>query len=303
MAKKTQQRPPGVFSGRLYGSFAGKPPEGDRPVGILTQQRPPGVFSGRRYGSFAGRSGAATISAAYGTPTGGTTATVGCTTDTASGALWALVRIGGSPAADTAIEAGGQSAAVSTTTPSIAYTGLTAATAYSVDIVQKVGGVYSSVITTTFTTDNTGSGGGDLASDAVPADGVATVSAVGASLAAATATSAAGAATVSATGASLAAASAVPAAGAATVSAIGDTLAPGETTAVPAAGSAAVSAIGASIAAASAVPSAGSCTVSAVGESSGTSPTAEVILLASRITTAASLSSRVTTQVALLSHI
>ncbi|MBP6638206.1 MAG: hypothetical protein KA179_11005 [Sulfuritalea sp.] len=117
----------------------------------------------------AGGSGAATISAAYGTPTGGVTATVGCTTDTSSGTLWALVRIGGSPAADTAIEAGGQSAAVSTTTPSIAYTGLTAATGYSVDIVQKVGGVYSNVLTTTFTTDNTGSGGGEEAHDTVSA--------------------------------------------------------------------------------------------------------------------------------------
>ena len=67
-----------------------------------------------------GGGGAATISAATADPTGGTTADIGCTTDTASGALWALVRIGGSPAADTAIEAGGQSAAVSTTTPSIA---------------------------------------------------------------------------------------------------------------------------------------------------------------------------------------
>ncbi len=115
-------------------------------------------------------SGAATISAATADPTGGITADIGCTTDTASGDLFALVRIGGSPAADTAIEAGGQTAAVSTTTPSIAYTGLTAATGYSVDIVQKVGGVYSNVITTTFTTDNTGSGGGNLAIEATTAE-------------------------------------------------------------------------------------------------------------------------------------
>lgn len=110
-------------------------------------------------------SSAATIHTATADPTGGTTADIGCTTDTASGDLFALVRIGGSPAADTAIEAGGQSAAVSTTTPSIAYTGLTAATGYSVDIVQKVSGVYSNVLTTTFTTDNTGGGGGSLALD------------------------------------------------------------------------------------------------------------------------------------------
>ena len=195
---------------------------------------------------------------------------------------------------------GGAAEALTDTVSPATLSGLTANSPYTIEL-RYLGGAWSDPVSEW--TDNTGSGGGDLASDAVPADGVATVSAVGASLVAATATSAAGVATTSATGAGLATASAVPAAGAATVSAVGDTLAPGETVAVPAAGLATVSAVGASIAAASAVPTAGSCTVSAVGESSGTSPTAEVILLASRITTAASLSSRVTTQVALLSHI
>lgn len=53
----TQQRPPGRFAGRRYGSFAGKPftAGGTHPVGILTQQRPPGLMAGRRYGTFAGR--------------------------------------------------------------------------------------------------------------------------------------------------------------------------------------------------------------------------------------------------------
>lgn len=57
MAAITQQRPPGVLSGRRYGSFAGKTADtgSTHPVGILTQQRPPGILSGRRYGSFAGR--------------------------------------------------------------------------------------------------------------------------------------------------------------------------------------------------------------------------------------------------------
>lgn len=57
MTKKTQQRAPGLFSGRLYGSFAGKPLDtgGGHPVGKLTQQRPPGVFSGRLYSTFTGK--------------------------------------------------------------------------------------------------------------------------------------------------------------------------------------------------------------------------------------------------------
>ena len=160
----TQHRPHGAFAGPVFGTLEGKTEDTGPTANPITQHRPHGAFTGQRYGTLSGKgaSAAATISAATADPTGGTTADIGCTTDTASGDLWALVRIGGSPAADTAIEAGGQSAAVSTTTPSIAYTGLTAATAYSVDIVQKVGGVYSNVITTTFTTDNTGSGGGDL---------------------------------------------------------------------------------------------------------------------------------------------
>ena len=160
----TQHRPHGAFAGPVFGTLEGKTEDTGPTANPITQHRPHGAFTGQRYGTLSGKgaSTAATISAATASPTGGTTADIGCTTDTASGALWALVRIGGSPAADTAIEAGGQSAAVSTTTPSIAYTGLTAATGYSVDIVQKVGGVYSNVITATFTTDNTGSGGGSL---------------------------------------------------------------------------------------------------------------------------------------------
>lgn len=53
----TQQRPPGILSGRRYGSFTarGVPPSGPHPVVLLTQQRPPGVVGGRRYGSFSGK--------------------------------------------------------------------------------------------------------------------------------------------------------------------------------------------------------------------------------------------------------
>lgn len=52
----TQQRPPGVLSGRLYGAFTAKSGTSSaHPVGVLTQQRPAGVLAGRRYGSFAGK--------------------------------------------------------------------------------------------------------------------------------------------------------------------------------------------------------------------------------------------------------
>lgn len=179
MAKKTQQRPPGVFSGRRYGSFAGKPEDGGHPVGVLTQQRPPGVFSGRRYGSFAGKSGgAATISAAYGTPTGGTTATVGCTTDTASGTLYAVATTSATQPSIAQIKAGqdhtgsaapwGGSGAVSSISPSLSATGLTAATTYYTHCVQTVATVDSNVDTSdsSWVTDNTGSGGGSEASEA-----------------------------------------------------------------------------------------------------------------------------------------
>lgn len=102
------------------------------------------------------------LSAPSASPTGSTTVLVGATTDTASGTLYVLARIGGSPALAAAIEAGGQSAAVSSTGPSFSYTGLTAATAYSFDFAQKVGTDYSNVVTASATTDNPGSGGGTL---------------------------------------------------------------------------------------------------------------------------------------------
>lgn len=51
----TQARAFGAFTGRRYGSFAGRG-EFDHPVGTLTQPRGFGAHTGRRYGSFAGRS-------------------------------------------------------------------------------------------------------------------------------------------------------------------------------------------------------------------------------------------------------
>lgn len=48
-----QPRAFGGFTGRRYGSFAGK--TADHTVGVLTQPRAFGAYSGRRYGSFAGR--------------------------------------------------------------------------------------------------------------------------------------------------------------------------------------------------------------------------------------------------------
>ncbi len=54
----TQARAFGAFTGRDYGSFAGRgeTPGGPHPVDELTQARSFGAFSGKRYGSFAGRS-------------------------------------------------------------------------------------------------------------------------------------------------------------------------------------------------------------------------------------------------------
>jgi hypothetical protein len=114
--------------------------------------------------------GTPVIGAPSASPTGSTTVAVGCTTDTASGTLFVLARIGGSPALAAAIEAGGQSVAVSSTSPGFTYPGLTAATAYNFDFVQKVGAAYSNVVTATATTDNPGSGGGAIPVDLVVQD-------------------------------------------------------------------------------------------------------------------------------------
>lgn len=87
------------------------------------------------------------LSAPSATP-GSTTASVGATTDTASGTLYALARIAGSAASAATIKATGQSVAVSTTTPSFTYTGLTASTAnYYVDCVQNATAGDSNVVT------------------------------------------------------------------------------------------------------------------------------------------------------------
>lgn len=119
-------------------------------------------------------SSAATISAAYGTSTGGTTATVGCTTDTASGTLYAVATTSATQPSIAQIKAGqdhtgsaapwGGSGAVSSTSPSLSATGLTAATTYYTHCVQTVATVDSNVDTSdsSWVTDNTGSGGGSL---------------------------------------------------------------------------------------------------------------------------------------------
>lgn len=111
--------------------------------------------------------GAAFINSPLGTATSGTTATAGVTTDTASGTLYGLARIGGSAAIGSAIKASGQSVAVSTTTPSFSYTGLTPYSLYRIDYVQVVAGVDSNVVSNVvssaeFASDNTGTGGGEL---------------------------------------------------------------------------------------------------------------------------------------------
>jgi hypothetical protein len=93
-----------------------------------------------------------------------TTATVGCTTDTSNGTLYAVIdtaaNISGVTAAQ--IKAGqknnstaaafSNNAAVSNTSPSIGFTGLTPATSYSYAIVQNVTAGDSNVLTGSFTT-------------------------------------------------------------------------------------------------------------------------------------------------------
>ena len=99
-----------------------------------------------------------------GTLTSETTATVGATTDQASGTFYAVVDSAanlsgvtaaqikaGQKAAGTAALAAGN-ASVTTTTPSVSVTGLTAGTAYSYAVVQN-NGTDSNVATGTFTTN------------------------------------------------------------------------------------------------------------------------------------------------------
>ena len=130
-----------------------------------------------RLGLGASVSSAATISAAYGTPTSGTTATVGCTTDTASGTLYWAVTTSSTPLSAAAIKAGTGAAAygstaVSTTSPSASVTGLTDNTEYWTHVVQTVASVDSNVDTSdsSWWTDNTGSGGGPVPTDLVVQD-------------------------------------------------------------------------------------------------------------------------------------
>ncbi len=180
----TQHRPHGAFAGPVFGTLEGKTEDTGPTANPITQHRPHGAFAGRLYGTLSGKgaSAAATISAAYGTPTGGTTATVGCTTDTASGTLYAVVTTSATQPSIAQIKAGqdhtgsaapwGGSGAVSSTSPSLSATGLTAATTYYTHCVQTVATVDSNVDTSdsSWVTDNTGSGGGSLALDTGRAD-------------------------------------------------------------------------------------------------------------------------------------
>lgn len=175
MAAVTQHRPHGAIAGRLYGTLDGKT-AAPASTPQATQHRPHGAFAGLPYGTLAGKtaaSGAALISAAYGTPLSGTTATVGCTTDTASGTLYIVVTTSITAPSIAQIKAGqdhtgaaapwgsGAGIAVSSTSPSTTATGLTAATDYYTHCVQTVSAVDSNVATSAlWATDNTGSGGG-----------------------------------------------------------------------------------------------------------------------------------------------
>lgn len=230
-------------------------------------------------------SSAATISAVYGTPLSGTTATVGCTTDTSSGTLYLAVTTSATPPSAADIKAGTGavwygSVTVSTTSPSTTATGLAAATSYYTHAVQTVSAVDSDVASSAqWTTDNTGSGGGGFPTivDITPAAGSATTSTLaGKSTASATITAAAGAATTSTlAGRSTAVASITPAAGAATTSALASTAGYGAI--VPAAGVATTATLaGRSTAVASIVPAAGAATAATLLPAGYVPPSADV---------------------------
>lgn len=167
----TQNLAHGALAGRRFASFASKTVDtgSAHPVGVLTQFRPHGQLSGRRFTSFASKTpssgvGGNLISAAYGTPTGSSTATVGCTTDTASGTVYAAITTSSTPPSAVDIKAGlgavwYGSGAVSSVSPSLSATGLTAATNYYVHLVQTISAVDSNVISSSlWVTDNPGSG-------------------------------------------------------------------------------------------------------------------------------------------------
>ena len=56
----TQSRASGAFTGKRYGSFAGRDAGATHPVDTITQARSTAAFTGKRYGSFAGRDAGAT---------------------------------------------------------------------------------------------------------------------------------------------------------------------------------------------------------------------------------------------------
>lgn len=114
---------------------------------------------GMRMASWAGGdlATAPVISSPTATP-GSTTASVGVTTDTASGTLYALARVGGSAASAATIKATGQTVSVSSTSPSFTYTGLTASTAnYYIDFVQNATSDSNVVSSTSFSTSSASS--------------------------------------------------------------------------------------------------------------------------------------------------
>lgn len=169
-----QHRPHGAFAGPLFGTLDGKTEDTTPAVEVKTQHRPHGGFAGPRFGTLSGKgsSSAATISAVYGTPLSGTTATVGCTTDTASGTLAIVVTQSSTTPSVAQIKAGTDenddpadwatsALAVSSTSPSTTATGLTAATTYYTHAVQTVSAVDSNAASSSsWITDTVGGGGG-----------------------------------------------------------------------------------------------------------------------------------------------
>lgn len=174
MAALTQHRPHSALAGRRFASFVGKTGTAGsaHPVGRITQHLPHGGMSGRRFGSFASKTapGAASVPTdVAGTATSDTTATLTLTDTNAGGASyrWQIAPV----STGIFVDAGGATNPSSAGVTSFAATGLTAATEYEVQARGESGGGNSAYAAgaATFTTDNPGSGGGEIPIPTAPA--------------------------------------------------------------------------------------------------------------------------------------
>jgi hypothetical protein len=125
-------------------------------VGIWVESNSGTAFDIDSFSASDGVSAAPTLTTPTGSATGNTTASAGATTDTASGTMYALPRIGGSAASAATIVATGTSLAISSTgAKSIPLTGLTSGSTYVADICHNSAGGNSNVVTSASFTPST----------------------------------------------------------------------------------------------------------------------------------------------------